>query len=75
MEYWILFGSFSFLLLIGTPVAFCLGAASFFTGSTRSLPRDHLREDGRGLVDVRVGGGPAQRQAKGGARRSRQTAK
>ncbi len=31
MELWILFGSFAFLLLIGTPVAFCLGVASFLT--------------------------------------------
>ena len=38
MEYWILFGSFSFLLLIGTPVAFCLGAASFFTVLYLGLP-------------------------------------
>jgi hypothetical protein len=27
----ILFGSFVILLLIGTPIAFCLGAASFLT--------------------------------------------
>ena len=38
MEYWILFGSFSFLLLIGTPVAFCLGVASFFTVLYLGLP-------------------------------------
>lgn len=31
MEYWILFGTFVFLLFIGTPIAFCLGAASFAT--------------------------------------------
>lgn len=31
METWILFGSFVVLLLIGTPVAFCLGVASFAT--------------------------------------------
>ena len=31
METWILFGSFTVLLLIGTPVAFCLGVASFAT--------------------------------------------
>ena len=31
MEIWVLFGSFVVLLLIGTPVAFCLGVASFFT--------------------------------------------
>ncbi|MCB1355188.1 MAG: TRAP transporter large permease [Maritimibacter sp.] len=31
MELWILFGTFTFLLLIGTPVAFCLGASSFLT--------------------------------------------
>lgn len=29
MEYWVLFGTFFFLLLIGTPIAFCLGSASF----------------------------------------------
>jgi tripartite ATP-independent transporter DctM subunit len=38
MEYWILFGTFSFLLLIGTPVAFCLGAASFLTVWYIDLP-------------------------------------
>lgn len=38
MEYWILFGSFASLLLIGTPVAFCLGAASFFTVLYLGLP-------------------------------------
>ena len=31
MELWILFGTFTTLLLIGTPVAFCLGASSFLT--------------------------------------------
>lgn len=31
MELWVLFGTFSVLLLIGTPVAFCLGASSFAT--------------------------------------------
>ncbi len=29
MELWILFGSFVTLLMIGTPVAFCLGVAIF----------------------------------------------
>ncbi|KGJ03212.1 TRAP transporter, DctM subunit [Paracoccus halophilus] len=38
MEYWILFGSFTGLLLIGTPVAFCLGASSFFTVLYLGLP-------------------------------------
>jgi tripartite ATP-independent transporter DctM subunit len=38
MELWILFGSFVFLLLIGTPVAFCLGIASFFTVLYLGLP-------------------------------------
>ena len=28
MELWLLFGTFTALLLIGTPVAFCLGAAA-----------------------------------------------
>ncbi|WP_316860422.1 TRAP transporter large permease [uncultured Cohaesibacter sp.] len=31
MEIWVLFGTFVVLLLIGTPVAFCLGVASFAT--------------------------------------------
>ena len=31
MEIWVLFGTFTVLLLIGTPVAFCLGVASFAT--------------------------------------------
>ena len=31
MELWILFGTFVFLLLIGAPVAFCLGVSSFAT--------------------------------------------
>ncbi len=38
MELWILFGTFTFLLLIGTPVAFCLGAASFATIVYLGLP-------------------------------------
>lgn len=31
MEYWILFGVFTALMLVGTPIAFCLGIASFAT--------------------------------------------
>ena len=31
MELWILFGVFTLLMLIGTPIAFCLGVASFAT--------------------------------------------
>lgn len=31
MEYWILFGVFTVLMLVGTPIAFCLGIASFAT--------------------------------------------
>ena len=31
MDLFILFGSFVFLLLIGTPIAFCLGIASLAT--------------------------------------------
>src|SRR5690606_5883031 len=31
MEYWILFGVFAALMLVGTPIAFCLGIASFAT--------------------------------------------
>jgi len=38
METLILFGTFAFLLLIGTPVAFCLGAASFATVLYIGLP-------------------------------------
>ncbi|WP_349294723.1 TRAP transporter large permease (plasmid) [Thioclava sp. 'Guangxiensis'] len=38
MELVILFGSFVFLLLIGTPVAFCLGAASLATVAYMGLP-------------------------------------
>ena len=38
MELWVLFGSFVFLLLIGTPVAFCLGIASFATVLYLGLP-------------------------------------
>lgn len=38
MELWILFGTFVVLLLIGTPVAFCLGAASFATVLYLGLP-------------------------------------
>jgi len=38
MELWILFGTFAVLLLIGTPVAFCLGAASFATVLYLGLP-------------------------------------
>ncbi|MGR3494016.1 TRAP transporter large permease [Citreimonas sp.] len=38
MELWILFGSFTVLLLIGTPVAFCLGVSSFATVLYMGLP-------------------------------------
>jgi tripartite ATP-independent transporter DctM subunit len=38
MELWILFGTFITLLLIGTPVAFCLGVASFATVLYLGLP-------------------------------------
>jgi tripartite ATP-independent transporter DctM subunit len=38
MELWVLFGTFTFLLLIGTPVAFCLGVASFATIIALGLP-------------------------------------
>ncbi|PLX40028.1 MAG: C4-dicarboxylate ABC transporter permease [Hyphomicrobiales bacterium] len=38
MEYWVLFGTFSVLLLMGTPVAFCLGGASFATIVYLGLP-------------------------------------
>jgi tripartite ATP-independent transporter DctM subunit len=38
MELWILFGSFTLLMLIGTPIAFCLGIASFATALYMKLP-------------------------------------
>lgn len=38
MELWVLFGSFAALLIIGTPVAFCLGIASFATILYMGLP-------------------------------------
>lgn len=38
MAYWILFGSFTVLMLIGTPIAFCLGIASLATVLYMGLP-------------------------------------
>jgi len=38
MELWVLFGVFSLLLLIGVPVAFCLGIASVATVVYMGLP-------------------------------------
>jgi len=38
MEYWLLFGIFAALLVIGTPIAFCLGVASFATILYLGLP-------------------------------------
>ncbi len=38
MELYVLFGTFVFLLLIGTPVAFCLGVSSFATIMYLGLP-------------------------------------
>ncbi|MBX4870932.1 TRAP transporter large permease [Rhizobium lentis] len=38
MELWILFGVFTTLMLIGTPIAFCLGVASFATVLYMGLP-------------------------------------
>lgn len=38
MELWVLFGTFSLLLLIGVPVAFCLGIASVATVIYMGLP-------------------------------------
>ncbi|RWM77440.1 MAG: TRAP transporter large permease [Mesorhizobium sp.] len=38
MELWILFGVFTVLMLIGTPIAFCLGVASFATVLYMDLP-------------------------------------
>src|ERR1044072_1961992 len=38
MEIWVLFGVFTLLLIIGTPVAFCLGIASLATILYMQLP-------------------------------------
>ncbi|MEO8240847.1 MAG: TRAP transporter large permease [bacterium] len=38
MELYVLFGTFVFLLVIGTPVAFCLGVSSFATIAYLGLP-------------------------------------
>jgi TRAP-type mannitol/chloroaromatic compound transport system permease large subunit len=38
MEIWVLFGVFTLLLIIGTPVAFCLGIASLATVLYMQLP-------------------------------------
>ncbi|TGV94050.1 TRAP transporter large permease subunit, partial [Mesorhizobium sp. M2D.F.Ca.ET.145.01.1.1] len=38
MALMVLFGTFVFLLVIGTPIAFCLGVASFATILTLGLP-------------------------------------
>lgn len=38
MEYWVLFGTFTVLLAIGTPIAYCLGGASFATIVYLGLP-------------------------------------
>ncbi|MET0575977.1 MAG: TRAP transporter large permease [Mesorhizobium sp.] len=38
MELWILFGVFTLLMIIGTPIAFCLGVASFATVIYMGLP-------------------------------------
>src|SRR5918997_1419010 len=38
MEFWVLFGTFTILLLIGTPVAFCLGIAALATVLAMGLP-------------------------------------
>ena len=38
MELWILFGVFTLLMVIGTPIAFCLGVASFATVIYMGLP-------------------------------------
>ena len=40
MEYLILFGVFTVLMLIGTPIAFCLGISSLATVSYLGLPGD-----------------------------------
>ncbi|OEO29130.1 C4-dicarboxylate ABC transporter permease [Devosia insulae DS-56] len=38
MELWVLFGTFVLLMLIGTPIAFCLGVAAFATALYMKLP-------------------------------------
>ncbi|MCJ8142529.1 TRAP transporter large permease [Ancylobacter sp. A5.8] len=38
MVYWVLFGSFTLLMLMGTPIAFCLGIASLLTVIYMGLP-------------------------------------
>ncbi|MEF2071592.1 TRAP transporter large permease [Consotaella aegiceratis] len=38
MALWILFGSFVLMLIIGTPIAFCLGIASFLTVLYLNIP-------------------------------------
>ncbi len=38
MAYWLLFGTFAVLLILGTPIAFCLGVASFATILYLGLP-------------------------------------
>jgi tripartite ATP-independent transporter DctM subunit len=38
MELWVLFGTFVLLMLIGTPIAFCLGVAAFATALFMKLP-------------------------------------
>jgi tripartite ATP-independent transporter DctM subunit len=38
MELWVLFGVFTVLMIIGTPIAFCLGVASFATVIYMGLP-------------------------------------
>lgn len=38
MELWVLFGVFTLLMIIGTPIAFCLGVASFATVIYMGLP-------------------------------------
>lgn len=38
MELWVLFGTFATLLIIGTPVAFCLGISAFATVLYMGLP-------------------------------------
>ena len=38
MELWILFGTFTLLLLIGTPIAFCLGISAVATVLYMGVP-------------------------------------
>ena len=38
MDLWVLFGSFTLLMIIGTPIAFCLGVSAFLTALYMKVP-------------------------------------